>query len=185
LNRSLFIKLTTSFIIGTGLDSLLNPVTEKSINKISQFVNEDQKNGHLLKIDISDHSTEGGEILCYYKNDIIQKIEIVQCWESGKTESEVFFKYGQIIKATKKNHHYNLPFYIGKKKADDYGIKGHFDPKKTIIDNYELFYSRGRIFKAYRNGEVENDFNSLEKYLEKYYQKSKIILSNKERLAEN
>ncbi|MCX6325719.1 MAG: hypothetical protein NT144_03555 [Bacteroidia bacterium] len=123
----------------------------------------------IKKIDISNESTEGGEIICYIEDNKLCKATIEQCWESGKHLIIILFSNdNKIDTVLEAKVHYNRPFYFTKRTAMEIGDTEWFDDNKTKILKNKFFFSDGKIIDFTTNYSkqsvdikaVENYFNS-------------------------
>ena len=152
--------------MATGLSSLLNPTIPLQINKVCSYLNQIQKTQGFFVLDISDESSEGGEIRCFYEKDVLRKIEIAQKWESGTIEKQLFFRLGQLLKAQEKTCYYNVPAYINEERANELGIES-FDISKSKTKTTEIYFTNGKISQVVSDTDEES--NSQEHEGELYY----------------
>ena len=137
------------------------------INSLSLRIFLKEKLNLIKKIDISNESTEGGEIICLIEDNKICKATIEQFWESGKHFIKIFFnKDKKIDTVLEIKFHYNSPFYITKKIAKEIGDTEWFDDNKTKIIKNKFFFSDGKIIDFITNNSPENiDIKAIENYL--------------------
>lgn len=94
-------------------------------------------------------TTEGNEVLLYYKGREIKKIAVTYYRETGKAIEEFYFYSDKIIFCYLVNYFYNMPIYE----------KGG---GKIVSSKEERIYlDNGKIFLIKKRPTVLNDFNEL------------------------
>lgn len=134
MNRRSFLKA----VLWTGF------IVKSNALAASLFVKE--KLHKIKTIDISEESTEGGEITCFIDRGTLAKIQIEQCWESGKYSKQILLNQdGSILRVDEVITHYNAPFYVTRTYAEDLGLDSFFDEGKSQVTRNLYFFSGGRV----------------------------------------
>jgi hypothetical protein len=102
INKKLF-----SYTIDTIISNQINFIKQKSI-EINTNLNSFKK----IDKDISDESTEGGDIIKYYDGLEIKKITETFYGEMGKSNEEFYYHNGQLIFYYSVKENYNMPMYM-------------------------------------------------------------------------
>lgn len=101
----------------------------------------------IKTIDISDESTEGGIVTCFIDGDTLSKIEIEQCFESGRYFKKILFDTdGSIFRVDEVSTHYNVPFYITEDSAQELGCES-FDINKSIVAKNTFHFRDNQVYE--------------------------------------
>ena len=135
MNRRTFLRT----LIWTGFS------LKSNIFDFNLFIKE--KIQKIKTIDISDESTEGGIITCFIDGDILSKIEIDQCFESGKYFKKILLnKDGSIFRVDEVKTVYNVPFYITGDLAKELGSET-FDVAKSIVTENTYHFRNDKVYQ--------------------------------------
>jgi hypothetical protein len=93
---------------------------------------------------ILDQSSEGAELIGYYKNNELALMTISCFGETGKRVTEYYYMNEMLYLVEDTYFKYNRPIYWDGKKAREQGDTATFDPTKTEINEHDKFYFRGR-----------------------------------------
>lgn len=114
-------------------------------------------------IAIHEESTEGGEILCFFNDkEQIKKLEITQCWESGRYFLRILTSDDRIISAEEIVERYNVPFYITKHLAEEIGSEEFFDESKSTIKRNRFIFKKNKIHRSLDKPISEYESGTLE-----------------------
>ncbi len=83
-----------------------------------KHINADSAMLKVIRKDVMDESTEGGEILQYFDGNRLRKAVALFYGETGKSRTEYYFGNGKIIFIYKVVSHYNKPMYMEGSKVD-------------------------------------------------------------------
>jgi len=101
----------------------------------------------IKTIDISDESTEGGIVTCFIDGDILSKIEVEQCFESGRYSKKILLnKDGTIFRVDEVSTHYNVPFYITGDLAQELGCES-FDINKSLVAKNTYHFRNNQVYE--------------------------------------
>jgi hypothetical protein len=151
MERRDFIKCFTLFGI-----SITNEI---NINFFTATTDLKNKLSLLKKIDISNESTEGGSILCYYNNDNnLKKFTISQYGESARQIAHVYINNDEICKISETLTKYNRPINYDKELALSLDDNEWHDDKKSKVTIRRLLINDDMIYenKSYNQCNAEN-----------------------------
>lgn len=141
---------TLTFTLTFSLFTALSPFAQETVGLIPTF-DKKQKNikDNLTSYDtvirtISDQSSEGAELIGYYKNNELALMTISYFGESGKRVTEYYYMSEMLYLVEDTYFKYNRPIYWDEKKAKEQGDTQTFDPTKTEINEHDKYYFRGR-----------------------------------------
>jgi hypothetical protein len=104
---------------------------KSNIFDVNIFIKE--KLQKIKPIDISDESTEGGTVTCFIDGDILSKIEVDQCFETGRYFKKILLNNdGSIFRVDELVTRYNAPFNLSEDIARELAIEA-FDLNKSKI----------------------------------------------------
>ncbi|MGI4870268.1 MAG: hypothetical protein ACRYFX_03710 [Janthinobacterium lividum] len=101
-------------------------------------------------VDLPDELTEGGEGgegIAYYENKSLKLLAVARYWETGKLETQYYYKNGQLFFALNLLYSYNRPFYYDKKAARESGDTEAFDLKKAVIKEDRYYLQNGKLIR--------------------------------------
>lgn len=133
----------------------------------SKLVDLKERLSLINRVSIHEESTEGGVIDCNCdRKGRVKKLEITQCWESGRYFLRILTDDERIISAEEVVEHYNVPFYVTKEFAEDIGSEEYFDHRKSHITRGRFVFKNNKIVRSIDNPITEYEdrvLASLEK----------------------
>ena len=156
ISRRSFIK--SALLLGL---SIKTHALAKTI-EIKEFLNR------VVTIDISEESTEGGEIKCFLENNELVKITKEQYWESGRYKSQILLRNGQIHIVKDRIEKYNVPFYITEETAKELGLNEFHDMKLSNITSNTYYFSNGSAKYGLSNSGEHSSNKDLLKITKEY-----------------
>jgi hypothetical protein len=133
---------------------------KSNIFDINLFIKE--KIRKIRTIDISDESTEGGIITCFIDGDILSKIQIEQCWESGRYYEKILLNNdGSIFRVDEVETVYNVPFNFTEDLAKEIGSDA-FDEKKSIIAKNTYHFRNDQVTQYALSSKKPVDIKKVE-----------------------
>jgi len=113
-------------------------------------------------IDISDESTEGGIVTCFIDGDVLSKIEIEQCFESGRYFKKILLNTdGSIFRVDEVSTHYNVPFYITEHSAQELGCE-FFDINKSRVAKNTYHFRNNQVYEYASSSNEKIDTTRIE-----------------------
>jgi hypothetical protein len=119
-----------------------NTADTAKINFIkTQFGEINQNLKSYKKIEKTDtaETTEGNEVLLYYRGNEIRKIIVTYYRETGKAIEEFYFYNNKVIFCYLVNYHYNMPIY-----ETNGGKIASSKEERIYLDNGKIFLVRKR-----------------------------------------
>ncbi|MFB6319553.1 hypothetical protein [Saccharicrinis sp. FJH54] len=98
------------------------------------------------KIDISDDSTEGGEVVAYYDGTELKIIQMSWFGETGKRILEFYIVNGEVFFAFDQHFNYNRPIYWNESLAKENEDDEVFNPEKTTVSEDRYYFNKNRLF---------------------------------------
>lgn len=117
----------------------------------------DSKQLEEQNYELTDETTEGGELLVYLENGSLVKMTAKYYGEMGRREESYYFENDQLMLARHGHYAYNAPMYMDKATAKEMGDESMaFDEEKTEITT-EQFYFDGEklVFWQTADGTIE------------------------------
>jgi len=152
----ILLLLSTGLIKAQSTDSLIKDIRAKY-----QSIRSNLKNYDTTSREEWEESTEGGQIIGYYKKKDLKLIEGFYFGETGKTETEYYFDKGLLLFVFEKRYAYNRPIYWDKKHAQENSDSVTFDSVKTIIAEDKLYFYREKLIRWISNKTTEVDISLL------------------------
>ncbi|WMI68179.1 hypothetical protein [Mangrovimonas sp. YM274] len=122
-------------------DSIVAEI-KKSYSEIRNNINSyDSK-----LINESEETIESGQVTGYYKNGELKYIQVIGLGETGKIQTEYYFKNEKLIFVFDQNFSYNRPIYWDKKTAEENGDDEVFDSKKTTVIKDWYYFNDEKLF---------------------------------------
>jgi hypothetical protein len=115
------------------------------IRKLYSQIQQEKTTYDTTKIEVWDESTEGGDIVKYYKNGELKLGEKLLAGEMFRTiesfyfEEELFFVLKTYIK-------YNRPIYYNKGMAKENNDNEWFNPEKFITEENRYYFQNQKLF---------------------------------------
>jgi hypothetical protein len=106
----------------------------RAIREEFNKINSDSAKLRVVKKDIMDESTEGGEIDKFYEGKTMRKAILLCYGETGKSSAEYYFLNNQLIFLYTRYTTYTKPFYI----------KGY---KIARIDENRYYFYNGKLIR--------------------------------------
>lgn len=138
---STFLLLTSNFLFGQDIDSLVADIRMKYSETRTNILHFNSK-----MIKTWDESTEGGLAVGSYDSSELKLIEVLWLGETGKKLIEYYFYDGQLIFALEQDFDYNRPIYWDKETAKENGDSKVFDPKKATIKEDRYYFNNEKLF---------------------------------------
>lgn len=113
-----------------------------------------------------DHS-EGGEGKAYFKDGILQRLEVLFYFETGKQVCEYYLSNNSVFFAYRQLYKYNYPFYIEPDPDND--IEG-FNPDKTTKQEIRYYFNNGKPIRLLHStyGEITSHSEQYSKLLNEF-----------------
>ena len=123
-------------------DSLIKDIRAKY-----QTIRSNVKSYDTKSRDEWDESTEGGQIIGYYKKKDLKLIEGFYFGETGKLEIEYYFDNGLLFFVFEKHYTYNRPIYWDEKHMQENNDTVVYDPRKTKIKLDRYYFHKEKLFR--------------------------------------
>lgn len=147
---------SSGLIKAQSTDSLIKDIRAKY-----QSIRSNLKNYDTTSREEWEESTEGGQIIGYYKKKDLKLIEGIYFGETGKTETEYYFDKGLLLFVFEKRYAYNRPIYWDKKHAQENIDSVTFDSVKTIIAEDRFYFYEEKLIRWFSNKTIEVDISLL------------------------
>jgi len=168
-----FLKI--GYTLGQSNDmTIINVETKCSIIKDSLNTYD------TVKSDIWGESTEGGEVIAYFRNDVLKFITVCYYGETGKREIDYCFHNGHLCYIVDITYSYNRPFYWDENFAKENNDTTVFNPEKTKIVEYDTYYFENRQLIQW----IQKEGNSVNYKSDVFKNRQKEILMRIDELKE-
>ncbi len=135
-------SLSILMIFSSVFSYAQNATDTAKINFIkTQFAEINKSLKSYKRIEKTDtvETTEGNEVLLYYKGKEIKKIVVTYYRETGKAIEEFYFSNSKVIFCYLVNYHYNMPIY-----ETNGGKIASSKEERIYLDNGKIFLVRKR-----------------------------------------
>ncbi|RXJ60174.1 hypothetical protein [Candidatus Marinarcus aquaticus] len=148
------------------IEKILFSLVLIKLNLLSNSIDVKQKLKLYKVEDISSESTEGGLIEYLFDMDNkLKKVNIIQCWERGKLEVELFIKENRIFKLIEIKQKYNRPFYYTQEIAQELGDNEWFDEKKKNVITTIIYKDNKLAYQTINNQITKFNENLYAQYV--------------------
>jgi hypothetical protein len=125
--------------------------TKSDIKEIRKNYKEVVKNKNSFfkkSQDLMGGSSEGGQAVAYFEEDIIRLIAISWYGEMGKTTRSYYYKNEKLFFIFEEIYTYNAPIYYDKETAKEDNSVEFFDDKKTTRLENRYYYKNNELIRV-------------------------------------
>jgi hypothetical protein len=164
LTQNVYLNGTGARLYGTQLISITNHCN--AVNARLVFFDKYSQ-------DISDESTEGGEITFYFEGDVLCKIATRLFGESGQMVCEYYLRDSILCFMNECHIRYNRPFNYDENQARESNDIEWFDFKKSLFRTNKYYFDSGKFIVGYDNDDSEIQLSDskvagIQKRIDKY-----------------
>lgn len=133
---------------GKYLTDKLKPIQAnfKRINSIVEWTSTTKKE--------LDGSTQGGEVIFYKANGVLEKVVTHRFGETFQQSSTYYLLNGQLSFVFEKNLAYNRPVYVDSTYLEEHNDNQVFDIEKSKIEEVRSYFKKGKLIHQGSNQEV-------------------------------
>ena len=103
------------------------------IRKEFNRINGDISKFRVIKEDLDDQSTEGGELKKFYEGESLRKAQLIFYGETGKAMIDYYFLNGVIFFSIKRTYYYNVPIYEKGNKVSKVEVDRFYFNRSKLI----------------------------------------------------
>ena len=152
-------KFTSSGTLHSDVVEYISKENKEAIDAYVKNVENTLETYSKCENTVFDLSTEGAQLLTYYDDNNLVKLDVVYYGETGKVEKEMYLKDNQVVHNNVINEHYNQPIYE----------QGDLQTEKVILD--QQYFKNGKLAFWTKGGEIIDP--SSEDFLEEANQLQK------------
>jgi hypothetical protein len=145
----LIAKASVTIALGLSAAQIFSQGLGRQVDELDSYysaalVESDQ--ARWMAMDVLDMSTDGGDAICYFREDGTLFLANVRLFgEGGRSEFALLWSRGIPVMVRERSFQYNRPYYYDLEVARQNDHDQVFDPAKTVVMERSIYYDGGEI----------------------------------------
>lgn len=139
--RKIFTIIAISMFSAGCISAQTTEEAIKDIRSNYKEIHDNFESYSKKNIEVSDESTEGGDLTAYYNESDLNLIIVWLYGETGKSKTEFYYHSNELFFVFDSDYRYNVPIF----QEVDSGEP--FDENKTIVKENRYYFNNGNLIR--------------------------------------